>query len=213
MCYNRAMIITYHGVAFCKISQGDVTLALNPIGKSGSRNVAKSGADIAVLCRNEPDYNGAETVTLGTKKPIVFSDAGEYEVGGIFIKGYDSLGQSGKNNVIYSIVWDEINLCHLGALANPEINPDILESLGDIDILFLPINEKRALSAKDACKLAKRLDSKIIIPVHYDGAGKDELVAFLKETGSPKREILEKLTIKRKDLENKNGEVITVESF
>ena len=207
------MIITYHGVAFCKVSQGEVTLALNPIGRGGSKNVAKSGADIAVLCRNESDYNGVETVTLGVKKPIVFSDAGEGEVGGIFIKGYDSLGQSGKNNIIYSIVWDEINLCHLGALANPEINPDILESLGDIDILFLPVDEKHALSVKGACKLAKHLDSKIIIPVHYDGAGKDELPAFLKEIGASKGEVLEKLTIKKKDLENKNGEVIVVKSF
>ena len=41
----------------------------------------------------------------------------------------------------------------------------------------------------------------------YDGAS---LKAFLKETGEEKAEVVEKLTLKQKDLEGKEGEVIVL---
>jgi uncharacterized protein (DUF2141 family) len=50
----------------------------------------------------------------------------------------------------------------------------------------------------------------MIIPMDYDDAA---LKAFLKEIGSEKAEVVDKLTLKRKDLDNKEGEVVVFKSL
>ena len=61
-----------------------------------------------------------------------------------------------------------------------------------------------------AYKLAVSLEPKIIIPTDYGDVGaKDALKVFLKEAGeSPKSE--EKLTLKKKDLEGKEADIIVL---
>jgi hypothetical protein len=51
------------------------------------------------------------------------------------------------------------------------------------------------------------LEPKLIIPMEYD---KDTLKAFLKEMGDEKVEEIDKLTLKRKDLEGKEGEIVVL---
>jgi len=65
------------------------------------------------------------------------------------------------------------------------------------------------LSPADANKLAVNLEPKIIIPTHYDAA---TLKTFLKEAGSESVAPLEKLTIKKKDLEGKEGDIVVLEA-
>jgi L-ascorbate metabolism protein UlaG (beta-lactamase superfamily) len=66
------------------------------------------------------------------------------------------------------------------------------------------------LAPSAAYKLAVSLEPKIIIPTHYGDVGaKDALKVFLKEAGeSPKAE--EKLTLKKKDLEGKEADIIVL---
>jgi len=53
----------------------------------------------------------------------------------------------------------------------------------------------------------------VIIPMHYDGIGqKDALKTFLKEAGAESSKPVDKLTIKKKDLEGKAGEVVVLKS-
>ena len=63
------------------------------------------------------------------------------------------------------------------------------------------------LDAKSAAKLASSLEPKLIIPMDYDESA---LKVFLKEIGEEKAQALDKLTIKRKDLDNKEGEVVVL---
>jgi L-ascorbate metabolism protein UlaG (beta-lactamase superfamily) len=67
------------------------------------------------------------------------------------------------------------------------------------------------LNPAQAYKLAISISPKLIIPMHYgDIGGKDALKAFLKEAGeNPKPEA--KLTLKKKDLEGKEAEVVVLE--
>jgi hypothetical protein len=61
------------------------------------------------------------------------------------------------------------------------------------------------LNADLAYKLVVKLEPKIIIPMHYGEVGeKDALKKFLKEAGEDIKPI-EKLTLKKKDLEGKEG--------
>ncbi len=63
------------------------------------------------------------------------------------------------------------------------------------------------MDAKASAKLVASLEPKMVIPMDYDEVS---LKAFLKETGEEKAEVVDKLTLKQKDLENKEGEVVVM---
>jgi hypothetical protein len=207
------MIITYNGLQFFKITQGDMVLAFNPVSKSSKSGItAKFGADIALITTNHPDYNGLEQLTHGERVPFAITGPGDYEIKEIFVKGVLSdveLGGEKYINTIYSLTVDNINIAFLGALGNAEISKDAVEAVDGPDILFVPVGGKGLLDAKASAKLASTLEPKMIIPMDYDAAS---LKAFLKEMGEEKAEVVDKLTLKRKDLEGKEGEVVVLQA-
>ena len=209
----QIMIITYFGKQFFKIQQGEMVLAFNPVSKSSKTGIAGHfGADIAFITTNHPDYNGAEQLSHGDRIPFVISGPGDYEVKEIFIKGMMSNAElAGKKyiNTIYSLSVDDINIVFLGALSDPEISKEAQGEINEPDILFEPVGNKGLLDAKQSAKLASSLEPKMIIPMDYDSTS---LKAFLKEIGEEKAEVADKLTLKRKDLENKEGEVVVLRS-
>jgi hypothetical protein len=205
------MIITYFGKQFFKITQGEMVLAFNPVSKSSKTGIsAKFGADIALVSTNHPDYNGLEQLSHGERSPFEITGPGDYEVKEIFIKGAlsnASLGEKKYINTIYSLSVDNIDLLFLGALSDADISKDTLEDINSPDILFIPVGGKDVLDAKAAAKLASAFEPKLIIPMDYDAT---TLKAFLKEMGEEKAEVVEKLTLKKKDLDGKEGEVIVL---
>jgi L-ascorbate metabolism protein UlaG (beta-lactamase superfamily) len=114
-----------------------------------------------------------------------------------------------RYNTIYQVKLEEMNLVFLGALSNPDIDPQILSELGDIDILFVPIGGGDLLEVPQASKLAVKLEAKLIIPMHYDD---ETLKAFLKEEGNDSVKPVDKLTLKRKDVNEMEGEVVVIKS-
>ncbi len=205
------MIITYYGGEFFKVQFGDITLAFNPISRDSSLKSSRFGADIVFISTNHKDFNGIDQVTHGEKKPFIINSPGEYEVKGVFIKGLPSKSGLGMNT-IYSISLENMNICFLGALNNPELDAESEEALDGIDILFVPIGGEEVLDPVKAYKLAISLEAKIIIPMHYGDMGmKDALKVFLKEAGeNPISE--SKLTLKKKDLEGKEGSIAILDS-
>jgi L-ascorbate metabolism protein UlaG (beta-lactamase superfamily) len=116
-------------------------------------------------------------------------------------------------NTVYSLGIDGINIAYLGALDDADLSPEIKEELGQADILFVPIGGDGVLNAADAYKTAVKREPAIIIPIHYGDVGdKDALKAFLKEGGQEDTKAIEKLTIKKKDLEGKQGETVVLKS-
>ncbi len=208
------MIITFLGGESVKVSFGDTILAFNPVSKDSKLKTAKFGADIVLTSLNHPDMNGVDQVTFGEKKPFAINGPGEYEVKGVFIKGFGSDSEydgEKRINTIYSVALEGMNLCFLGAINQEELPKDADEGVDGIDVLFVPIGGKGVLDASKAYKLAVALEPKLIIPIHYGDIGNpDALKIFLKEAGeNPKPE--PKLTLKKKDLEGKDAEVVVLE--
>jgi L-ascorbate metabolism protein UlaG (beta-lactamase superfamily) len=86
------------------------------------------------------------------------------------------------------------------------LEPHHKEIIDETDVLFVPVGEDGfLLNPYDAHKLAVSLEPKLIIPMDYD---EKSLPIFLKEAGAEKVEPVEKLTIKKKDIEGKQGEVV-----
>lgn len=201
------MVITYHSRQFFKVSFGDTTLAFDPISKQSKHAGAKFGADIAFVSMNHPDFNGVEQVSHGGKDPFAVWGPGEYEFGAVTARGYGTktiYGGVECFNTIYQVRLEEINLIFLGALSSPEIDPKILGEFGEVDILFVPIGGGDVLDVPAASKLAVKLEAKLVIPMHYTDAA---LTAFLKEIGAEGTAPTDKLTIKRKEVSEMEGEV------
>lgn len=206
------MVITYHGGQCFKVSHGDLTLAFNPPGKDSAHKGVKFGSDITLVSLNHPDFNGVENTSFGDREPFVIEGPGEYEVKGVAVRGFSSPAEYDKKksvNTIYSVSLEGMNLCFLGALGKPELPQAAKQELDDIDILFVPIGGAGVLDYEEAEALAVKLEPKAIIPMHYGG---EQLKKFLKEAGAEGTKAIDKLTVKRKDLEGKEGEIIVLEA-
>lgn len=204
------MIISYQGVESFKISHGDLTLALNPVSKDSKFKAKSFGADITLISTQHPDFNGRDTTSRGDKESFIIEGPGEYEVKDVTINGFLSKSSYGGKelfNTIYRISFEGMNLCFLGALGYAELDPKVVEALEDIDILITPIGGEGVLDPASAYKLAVALEPSIIIPMHYDDKS---LKLFIKEGGEDKIEPVDKLVLKKKDLEGKEGDIVVL---
>jgi len=206
------MVISHYEGECFKVSFGSTTLAFNPIGKKSTLPPVKFGSDAAFITMWHADFNGIENVKHGSKDPFLVDGPGEYEIGSVVARGFGvktTYDKVERYNTIYQVKLEEMNMVFLGALSDPEIDPKILGELGDIDILFVPIGGGDVLEVPQASKLAVKLEAKLIIPMHYDDVA---LKAFLKEEGNDSVKPVEKLTIKRKDVNEMQGEVVVIKS-
>ena len=213
---TTGMIITYHGVDFFKVTFGDTTIAVNPVSKDSKLKSTKFGSDITLVSLNSPDHNGVDVTSRGEKESFLINGPGEYEVSGVFIKGFlskSNYGGENRINTIYTVSLEGINLCFLGALSDGQLSAETKEAIDGVDILFVPIGGDNVLAPASAHKLAVQFEPRLIIPSHYGDVGQSNaLKVFLKESGEENVKAIDKLTIKRKDLEGKEGDVIILEA-
>ena len=202
------MIITYYGNQFFKIAQGDTVVAINPPSKEGKngKDAARFGSVLALSTTNHPDYTGFDRVTYGETIPFVVSGPGEYEHSGVSVLGTGTTTHiDGKEyqSAVYALIMEDTKIGFLGPIEKPLLASES-EILNNCDILFVPIS---TLGAAAANKVSVAIEPKIIIPMDYT---KENLKTFLKEAGEEKVEPLDKLTIRRKEIEAKEGEVIVL---
>ncbi len=209
------MIITHHGVDSFKVSFGETVISINPVSKDSDFKSSRFGADIVLISSNDTEHNGAENNLRQDKETFIISGPGEYEVSGIFIKGFLSKTNYKKEdgvNTVYTISMEGMNLVFLGSLSENTLNSEVKKATENCDILFLPIGADGVLDPSTAQKIAVQFEPRIIIPSHFGQIGeKGCLEKFLKESGGEKAQRLEKLTIKKKDIETMEGEVIVLE--
>lgn len=205
------MVITYFGKQYCKLVLGDLTIAINPPSRQGGGQAKypRFGADIALTTTRYPDYNGSETVALGDKEPFVIDGPGSYEIKGIFITGAKStVTIEGKEyiNTVYGFELDGIKVAVLGALSDvATLSPEAKEIAGASDMLFIPVGGGDVFDSAKAYKAATSFSPNVIIPLEADEVA---LKKFLKEGGQEKNEMVDKATLKRKDLDGKENYII-----
>ena len=203
------MVITYYGALCFKVQSGETVLAFNPPSSKSEYKSPRFASDIVLVSSDRKDYNGWENLPGKTEgeKPFVINGQGEYEISDIYVKGIKT---NGLDNVVYTVALEDISICHLGALSK-EMDPQLKEEVGEVDILFIPIGGGELLEPQRAAGAAIHLEPKIVIPMNYN---ESQLKQFIKEFGPVASGMtpVEKLTIKKKDLADKKGEVVILKS-
>jgi L-ascorbate metabolism protein UlaG (beta-lactamase superfamily) len=162
------MEITWLGHSCFLIRGKEKTIITDPCHPDLGYRLGEPKADIATLSHFHPGHSYIEGVADDPKQ---IKSPGEYEIGGTFITGVasfhdDKKGELRGKNTIYVIEMDDITLCHLGDLGHP-LDPHLIEELGDIDILFLPVGEVSTISIDTAVEIVRQLEPPIVIPMHY----------------------------------------------
>jgi L-ascorbate metabolism protein UlaG (beta-lactamase superfamily) len=162
------MEITWLGHSCFLIRGKEKIIITDPCHPDLGYRLGEPKADIVTLSHFHPGHSYIEGVADNPKQ---IKSPGEYEIGGTFITGVASFhddkkgGLRGKNT-IYIIEMDDITLCHLGDLGHP-LDPHLIEEIGDIDILFLPVGEVSSIPIDTAVEIVRQLEPPIVIPMHY----------------------------------------------
>lgn len=206
------MILTYHE-GFCVRAQaGDTTVVFGPVSKQSKKfKPTNFGADVAFVSVNHPDMNGVEEAGRGDRQPFAVTGPGEYEIKDVTALGFGSTsgyGGSERINTLYSVTFDGLTVMYAGAVGTTALPKDI-EEMDSPDVLIVPIGGEGALTPAEAQKLAVNLEAKIVIPIGHD---EKSLKQFLKEAGVEGNAAEEKLTIKKKDVVGKEGEVVVLKA-
>ncbi|MBI2019078.1 MBL fold metallo-hydrolase [Candidatus Daviesbacteria bacterium] len=206
------MDIYWYGQACFKIKGKNATVVIDPYDPeyTGLKAPKDLQADVVLTSHDHKDHNfGGSVTTSAGVKPMIFSQPGEYEIGGAVITGIDSFhdnsqGSERGKNTIFHLFFDGLDIVHLGDLGQSKLTEEQIAQIGETDILLIPVGSIYTLDAKAASEIVSQLEPKIIIPMHYKIEGlKFELEGvegFLKEMGAEQAVAQQKLSITREKL-------------
>ena len=202
------MQIQYFGLSSFKISTKDAVVITDPFHKDVGLTPPRGQADILIMAdKTDKRYSAISGIS---GEPFLMDTPGEYDLKGVAVTGIP-LKQEDKNVSVFLIESEDMRVLNLTHIKEWNMKEEELESLGEIDILILPVGGNTVLSASQASKIVNEIEPKIVIPSHYKMSGLifdlDPLDKFIKEMGGEKEE-MEKLTVKKKDLQQEETQVI-----
>ncbi len=201
------MEIKYLGHSCFKITEKDFSMVCDPFSEEKvGLKMPKIEANMVTISHNHFDHNNAAAI----KNPSLILDTpGEYELGGIKIKGIASFhdiqgGQERGQNTIFVFNIDGLTVCHLGDLGEI-LSSEQIEAIGNCDILMVPVGGFYTIGPKEAIEIISLLEPKIVIPMHFKSGKMQELEpldSFLKEIGEEPEKV-SRLKIIPRDLPEK----------
>lgn len=205
------MQIQFFGLTSFKITTKEAVVITDPFSKDSGLSSPRGQADIVVLSEKENELYSSESGISG--EYFLIPDPGEYDLKGVTVTGIP-LKQEDNHVVVWLIESEDIKILNLSHIKNWNMTEDDIESLGDIDILIVPVGGDSVLDSSTAAKIVNEIEPKIVIPSHYLTPGVklklSDIEKFKKEMGG-KVELLDKLTLKKKDLNNEAIRVTILE--
>lgn len=183
------MVITWfgHSCFLLENSHGEKIL-MDPFNKSIGGTPFKGSVDIVTISHDHFDHNYTDLINPGA---VIINMPCSYESSSIKIQGLPSYhdnikGAKRGDNIIYIIETDNLRLCHLGDLGHM-LSDKELDLLGVLDILFIPVGGNFTIDPEIAAKLCNKVQSKLVIPMHYKVPhidfpvhGIEKFIAFMK---------------------------------
>lgn len=214
------MDITFLGHSSFKLKGKSATVITDPFDpKMLGYKFSKQSADIVTISHGHGDHNNVSSVS-DVKR--VIEGPGEYEIAGVSIVGYrsyhdDQKGVERGKNTIYVYEIGDLRICHLGDLGH-ELSSKLVEEIGNIDILMIPVGGTYTINAEVAEKVSQSIEASIVIPMHYSENGMSEdlksklasVDEFLKLTGLAV-EKSDKLSVKKSEIPSEGQKIVVLE--
>jgi len=168
------MKIKWYGHAAFKITtENGIDIIIDPY-QSGAFGGALSygkiidSADIVLTSHDHDDHNYREDIKGAYKH---FHKEGVYNEKGVTIKAIScyhdpSKGKERGTNLIFVIDADGLRLAHMGDVGHT-LTDEIINEIGSIDILLLPVGGFYTIDAAEAGKVMEDINPKITIPMHF----------------------------------------------
>ncbi len=205
------MQIQYFGLSSFKITTKEATIITDPFHKDSGLIPPRGTADILMLAQKNSKLYSASSGISGEHFDV--SDPGDYDLKGVSISGFP-LKQQDKYITVFLIESEDIRILNLTHIKDWNMKEEEIEELGEIDILILPVGGNTVISASLAAKIVNEIEPKIVIPSHYKMNGLildlDSVDKFTKEMGGKKEET-DKLTVKKKDLQEEGTRLVILE--
>lgn len=206
------MDIYWFGQACFKLKGKGATVVIDPFYPefTGLKLPKEVVGEVVVCSHEHQDHSNCNAIlTPQGGKPMIFKDPGEYEVGGVVISGIpsfhdDSQGSERGKNIIFHLMFDGLDIVHLGDLGQSKLTEDQVAEVGETDILLIPVGGTYTIDAKVASDIVSQLEPKIIIPMHFKIEGLkfplEGVENFLKEMGAEGVVAQPKLSISKEKL-------------
>lgn len=202
------MIINWYGEGCFKIQTGGLTLVTDPFESSIGLTPARGKNEIILKTLT------AWPMKDESEEGKVIRGGGEYEIQEVIVRGVPLPQDSSDKffKTAYRVDAEEISMGFLGHISDAPPS-DATEKLKDVDILFVPAGGKPFIDQESAAKLIKQLGPKIIVAAFFKVPGlkrtSSDWKNFADEIGQ-KPEILEKLTVRKKELRDQKGSKLVV---
>ncbi len=216
------MVINWYGQSCFRIQSGELNILIDPFSKEIGLVPPRFKTDLILISHDHIDHNNI----FEEEDIFVITNAGEYEYKGVDIKGFESYhdevgGKKYGKITIFLLVIENIRLLFLSDIGVDTLDKKIMEEIGNVDIVFVPVGGGTTVNFNGASRLVNQIEPKIVVPMHYkiprlnyriDGKKieLDDTSKFLKEFGVSKTNVLEKLTIKKKDIEQMKADELNI---
>ena len=206
------MELQYYGANCVRITTKNADIIVDDnLADLGLKTVTKAN-DIELITQYKPEQKSSGG--------LLINQPGEYEVSKVSIQGVEARGhmdeEGQQSATIYKLTTPEVRVAIVGHIY-PDLDDNQLERIGTVDVLIVPVGGNGfTLDAVGALKVIKKIEPKIIVPVHYaDKAVKYEvpqadLSEALKDMSMEVHETVPKLKLKSSDLPEA-AQVVVVE--
>ncbi|MCQ2911338.1 MAG: MBL fold metallo-hydrolase [Clostridia bacterium] len=159
---NEKITIKYLGHAFFKVQVNDKIVTFDPVDpKTGYTFDEKIDTNLSCISHNHYDHSYTDALNI-----IPRDDFNESNVRVVPSFHDDKVGMLRGTNDINIVDIDGFKVCHLGDLGH-ELTDDLIEEIGEVDILFIPVGGVYTIDGQSAVKEIDKIKTKIVIPMHY----------------------------------------------
>jgi L-ascorbate metabolism protein UlaG (beta-lactamase superfamily) len=211
------MNISWYGYRCIRIEAKEGSILVDPFGKDVGLRGPRINDDLILISEA---VVSKELAAQLPETALCIKNPGEYERHGVAVRGIQGWADSQQGKelgmaTIYTVIAEEVSVCHLGALGQEKLTDEQMEAIGDPDILIIPVGGQSALDAKAAAQIAMQIEPKIIIPVQFAIPGAkyeaESVDKFVKELGLPV-EKMESFRIVKKQLPVDQTRVVVLEA-
>lgn len=185
--------IEYKGANCVVVSTKKSTLVVDPkLSVVGLKDTSTKGA--VELVTDERFALNSIDAKLVIEGPGEYG-VGEFDIRGIAAQRHIDTESDPLQSTVYRIEVGDARIAVIGNIYE-RLSEEQLEELGVIDILIIPVGGNGyTLDATAASNLARKIDPKVVIPVHYADSGvkyevpQEGVDIFTKELGAPVEEM------------------------